>query len=154
MMGSGLAARGDSAAWWWAGFWSGRLACQVPDPHEIVDGGGKGEDPIHPPLAAVPRLAEQPDGLEPAEDLLDELALALAHQVTGVAHGAAVDPTGPVRRVLGHVLRHVERPEGLDELARVIAFVGPRASPGGAARSPSAPPLPIRPYPTLAWHRR
>ena len=58
MTGSGPAARGDSAAWWWAGFWSGRLACQVPNPHEIVDGGGKGEDPIHPPLIAVPRLAE------------------------------------------------------------------------------------------------
>src|SRR5260370_15620632 len=70
MTGSGPAARGDSAAWWWAGFWSGRLACQVPDPHGILDGDCKGEDAFQPRLSAVWRLAEQPDGLEPAEHLL------------------------------------------------------------------------------------
>src|SRR5260370_41760517 len=58
MTGKGPAARGDSAAWWWAGVWSGRLACQVPDPHEIVDGGGKGEDlPTVAPVLAPDRRA-------------------------------------------------------------------------------------------------
>jgi len=35
------------------------------------------------------RLAEQAGRLEPAEDLLDELPLSLAHDVAGVARGAA-----------------------------------------------------------------
>src|SRR4029453_13709506 len=46
------------------------LLGQVPDADEIVDRCGKGEEPVHAARPAMPELAHQADGLEPAEDLL------------------------------------------------------------------------------------
>src|SRR4030095_3226188 len=45
------------------------LLGQVPDADEIVDRCGKGEEPVHAARPAMPELAHQADGLEPAEDL-------------------------------------------------------------------------------------
>src|SRR5260370_43198 len=71
-----------------------------------------------------------------------------------MARRAAVDPTGPVRRVLGHVRRHLERPEGLDELARVIATAPVRSTAGRpgrtAPRSAGTTPAARRP-PARGW---
>ena len=72
----------------------------------------------------MPRLAPQPDGLEPAEDLFYALAFPLAHLVADMARDASIDRTRAVRRVLGHVRGHLDQPEGLDEVSRVTAFVG------------------------------
>src|SRR5215470_14076381 len=84
----------------------------------------------------MPQLPQQPDRLEPAEDLFNELALLLAHQISGVARGVAVDRTRPVRRVLGHVRCPSEPAQGVHESVRVIAFI---VKPGGNALAISRP---------------
>src|SRR5690348_11015727 len=81
---------------------------QIADPDEVVDRRGKGEHPVHPAGPAMPKFAHEPYGLEPSEYFLNELPLALAHQVAGVARGAAIDRTRTIRGVLGHVRRHPE----------------------------------------------
>jgi len=80
------------------------------------------------------RLAEQAGRLEPAEDLLDELPLSLAHDVAGVARGAAIDRTRTIRGVLGHVRRHLQPAQTSHEIPGVIPFVGAHVT-GGAARA-------------------
>src|SRR5262245_24644316 len=79
------------------------LLRQLADPDEVVDRRGEGVHPIDPGRPTMPELPHQADRLEPAEDLLDELAFPLAHQVAGMARGAAIDRTRTIRRVLGHV---------------------------------------------------
>src|SRR5258705_1521744 len=78
------------------------------------------------------RLAEQAGRLEPAEDLLDELALLLAHDVAGVARGAAIDRTRTLRSVLGHVRRHLQPAQPRHEIPGVIPFVGAQRDPANA----------------------
>src|SRR3990172_7811745 len=78
---------------------SGGLPGQVADPHEVVHRGREGEHPIHAPDPAVPGLPQQADRLEPAEDLFHELPFLLAHQVTGMARGVAIDRTRTIRSV-------------------------------------------------------
>ncbi len=109
---------------------------QVADADQVVRCQAEDEHPAHSTSAAVAGLAQEPDGLEPAEDLFDTLAGPLAHLVAGVTRGARIDRTRTVRRVLGHVWRHLEQPEGLDEVPRVIALVGADGDP--PARRPVA----------------
>src|SRR5712691_9453029 len=101
---------------------SSRCLGQVADADQVIDRQPEDEHPAYPCPAAVAHLAQQADRLEPAEDLFDSLAFPLAHPVAGVARGALIDRTRTIRRVLGHVRRHLEQPEGLDEVAAVIAF--------------------------------
>src|SRR5437867_9004498 len=68
-----------------------RTLRQVPDAHQVVDRQAKDEHPSDAPTAAMARLPHQPDGLEPAEDLFDPLALLLTHLVAGVACGPPID---------------------------------------------------------------
>src|SRR5213594_4645433 len=96
-----------------------------PDADQVVGREGKRKHPVHTAGAPVPRLAHQADGLEPAEDLLDALAAALAHAVAGMPRGATVDRAGPIGRVLRHVRGHAQQPDRGDEIPRVIALVGP-----------------------------
>jgi hypothetical protein len=103
---------------------SSRGLGQVAETNQVVRRQAKDEHPAHPRPATVPCLAQQPDGLQPPEDLLHALAFPLARPVAGVARGASIDRTRPVRGVLGHVRRHLDQPEGLDEVPRVIPFVG------------------------------
>src|SRR6266404_694721 len=56
---------------------------QVADADQVVHRQAEDEYPAHSRLAAVPRLAQHPDGLQPAEDLFHALALPLAHLVPG-----------------------------------------------------------------------
>src|SRR6266850_3068157 len=112
--------------------WSCRLRRQVADPDQVVDGHSEDEHPadsLRPPMA---RLAEQAGRLEPAEDLLDELPLSLAHDVAGVARGAAIDRTRTIRGVLGHVRRHLQPAQTSHEIPGVIPFVGAQRDPAGA----------------------
>ena len=50
---------------------------QVSHPHQVVDRGREGKHPSDAPASAVARLAHQPHGLEPPEDLLDPLPFQL-----------------------------------------------------------------------------
>src|SRR5215510_14360540 len=61
---------------------------QVADADQVVRRQAEDEHPADPGAAPVARLAQQPHGLEPAEDLFDALAGPLAHLVAGVARGA------------------------------------------------------------------
>src|SRR6267143_5695813 len=54
---------------------SSRGLGQIPDADQVIDRQAEDEHPVHPCPAAVPCLAQQPDRLEPAEDLFDALAL-------------------------------------------------------------------------------
>src|SRR5947199_9958179 len=84
---------------------SGGASCrtlrQVPDAHQVVDRQAEDEHPPDAPAAAMARLPKQADGLEPAEDLFDPLALLLTHLVAGVARGAPIDRARTVRRCSG-----------------------------------------------------
>src|SRR6266851_10099188 len=108
---------------------SSRRRGEVAEADQVVDRQAEDEHPVHASPAAMARLAQQADGLEPAEDLFDALAFPLADSVPGVAGGALIDRTRPIRGVLRHVRRHLDEPEGLDEVPRVIAFVGPDGDP-------------------------
>src|SRR6266852_3576969 len=108
---------------------SSRRLGEVAEADQVVDRQAEDEHPVHASPAAMARLAQQPDGLEPAEDLFDALAFPLADSVPGVAGGALIDRTRTIRGVLRHVRRHLDEPEGLDEVPRVIAFVGPDGDP-------------------------
>src|SRR5215831_15155142 len=66
------------------------LLGQIPDAHQVVHRCRECEEPVHAARPPLPQLPHQPDRLEPAEDLFNELALLLARQIAGVARGAAV----------------------------------------------------------------
>jgi len=68
--------------------------------HEVVDGGGKGHHPAdagEPSEACLPTPAH---GLEPAKDLLDPFAFALAHPVARMARRPPIDRTRVPRGVV------------------------------------------------------
>src|SRR5688572_21646228 len=81
-------------------------SCRSGEPghaEQVVGGADEVGGELRPLDAAESRLAEATDGLPPAEDLLDELALALTDRVVGMPRGSRVDSraTRP-----GNVLRH------------------------------------------------
>src|SRR5690348_13081145 len=68
-----------------------RVRREVSDPNQVVRGQRKRKHPVDTAGAPVPRLAHEPDRLQPAENLLHALAPLLAHRVARMAGGAAVD---------------------------------------------------------------
>src|SRR5712692_10910939 len=68
-------------------------------------------------------LAHQPDCLHPAEDLFDALAFLLAHGVTGMTSGSAVDGTGAICVVLRDVRGDIHAPALMNEVFRVVVLV-------------------------------
>src|SRR5215831_15197137 len=98
------------------------LRGEVANSHQVVRREGEREHPVHAARTPMPCLAHQSHRLEPAEDLLDALAPALAERIAGVARGAAVDRAGAVGRVLCHVRRHAQQPDRGDEIASVVAL--------------------------------
>src|SRR4030095_433334 len=105
------------------------LLREIANPHQVVDCQAEHKHPADASPAPVSRLPQQADRLEPAEDLFDPLALLLAHLVAGVARGALIDRTRSFRVVLRDRGGPLEQPEGLDEVARVIGFVGAHGHP-------------------------
>ncbi len=80
--------------------------------------------------AAQHRLGDGPNRLAPAEYLLDPFADALAHRISGMSRGAAVE-----RRALRfrrHMGRDVHGAQFIDETLRVIPLVGAKRNPVGA----------------------
>src|SRR3972149_4671144 len=61
------------------------------DADQVVGSGGEREEPIDQRAAAMAGLAQAAHGLDPAEALLDALALDLADGVAGMARGAPID---------------------------------------------------------------
>jgi len=61
---------------------STRCFQNVSDPDQVVQSVGEGEHPSAALSSFVPRLAHEPDGLQPAEHLLDNLAFPLADRIT------------------------------------------------------------------------
>src|SRR5438445_10841191 len=118
------------------------LGGEISDPNQVVRGEGEREHPVHAAGAPVPRLAHQPDRLEPAEDLLHALAPTLAHRVARMASGPAVDGTGAVGDVLRHVRGHAQQAAGGDEISRGVPLVGPERA--AQATPPRHDPLPHR----------
>src|SRR5437773_12399136 len=97
------------------------LGREVSDAHQVVGGEGKRKHPVHAAGAPVPRLAHQPDRLEPAEDLLHALAPLLADRVPRVPGGAAVDRAATVPGVLRHVRGDAEQAARGGEIPGVVA---------------------------------
>ena len=60
---------------------SGTPRLQIPQPDQVIGGGGEGELPIHQGDAAMPELAQAADGLHPAEDLFHEFSFPLTHVI-------------------------------------------------------------------------
>src|SRR5260370_12686043 len=60
---------------------SSRRLRQASDADPVVRRQAEAEHPAHSRPAAMPRLAQQPDGLQPPDDLLHALAFPLPHPV-------------------------------------------------------------------------
>src|SRR5437879_10712494 len=67
------------------------LGREGSNPDQVVRGEGKCKHPVHAAGAPVPRLGHQPDGFEPAEDLLHSLAPLLADRVARMPRGSLVN---------------------------------------------------------------
>src|SRR3990172_705715 len=92
---------------------------------QVVDRRREDEDPVDFRLAPVAGLAQQPDRLQPAEDLLDPLAHPLADLIAGMPGRASVDGARAAVRVLGHMRGELQGPQRGDEPPRVVRLVGP-----------------------------
>jgi len=74
--------------------------------------------------------------LQPAEDLFDSLANALAHRVTGVMRRPRIDRRASVASDMLRDVRHdVQRATTGDEVARVVALVGAKRDLGRSVDS-------------------
>src|SRR2546421_992519 len=107
-----------------------RLGHKVPEPDQVVGGGGQ----IGPELVAldpdVTQLATPADHLQPAEDLLHLLTNTLAGGVAEMSDGAAVDPAAALGiDVLGDVGRDLESAAAGDEGAGVVVLIGTEREP-------------------------
>ena len=69
------------------------LRDEVAPAHQIVGGGAEAKQPIDETPTAVSQLAEERDGLQPAERLLNELALTMTEPVAPVSGRPTVDRT-------------------------------------------------------------
>src|SRR5688500_14138939 len=93
--------------------WSSRRPRgQRPPSHQVVRRRGEGDDPIDLSSTAMPKLPQQPDGLHPAEGLLDLLPTSLADRVARMAGGARIDRTATIGRVLRDMRRDTHLSHG------------------------------------------
>src|SRR5277367_1059373 len=103
---------------------SSRRRHNFGDANEVVGGCGQYEEPLHRASASMACLAQPTDGLDPAERLLDLLALDRADAIAGMTGGARID----CRAAIGVVLRDVWRAATLatagNKLGSVIVLVG------------------------------
>ena len=90
-------------------------------------------------IASVPRDGLQPRQLLAAKDLFDPLADPLAHRITAMTRGAAVECGAAGTALIARDVRgDLERAAALDEVAGVVALVGPQGIcrlPGNAVSS-------------------
>src|SRR5262245_26239369 len=86
---------------------------QRPQADQIVGSRRKGHDPIDEGATAMSELAQPADGLQPAEDLLNQLPLLLADRIPGMTRGPIVD--GAAGDLLRDMRRDTQRPDARDE---------------------------------------
>src|SRR5579862_6157658 len=97
------------------------LRHEIAPAHEVVGGGAEAKQPVDQSSATVPQFAKQRDGLQPAEGLLNELALAMTEPIPDVSGRARVDGGATVPEfVLGDMRRDVHLSDGGDPGARVV----------------------------------
>ena len=87
---------------------------EIADPHQAVHGGSEGEQPADPSHTTEFDLPQDPHCFRPAENLFDPFALLLTDRIAGMSRGPAINRTGTVRRVLGHMGCDLQRPQILD----------------------------------------
>ena len=75
------------------------------------------------PLSTVAEFAEERDGLQPAEGLLDQLPLALTQGIARMTRGATINRAAAEPGVLGHVRRDAHPAHGPDPGALVVQLV-------------------------------
>src|SRR5437016_5673304 len=131
------------AGWRCPGAWpvlltaSGRGLRQIPHANQIVSRRGEGEHPSDSVLASMPGFAQPRDGLDPAEDLFDSLALSLADRVAFVSRGALINGAGaPLMLVLRHVRSHRRFAQLAHKVPRIVILVAPQRYLPSAAGNP------------------
>src|SRR5450432_2155436 len=73
---------------------------QVFHAHHVVSCSGKDEHPVDAFGAAMAQLAQQPDGLQPAENLFNPFALPLTDLIAAVTGGPPIDGRATISVVL------------------------------------------------------
>src|SRR6266850_5774126 len=100
---------------------------------QVVRRRREGHDPIDEFTAAMPKLAQPADGLQPTEDLLNQLPFLLADRVARMPSGPAIDSAA--LDLLRDVRRDVEIADALHEAGHVEALVpADRAAVGQRAK--------------------
>src|SRR5580765_2514705 len=100
-----------------------RLGEEVPHSYQVISRCREGEHPsdsIRPP---EPGFSLQRDGLHPAEDFLNALALPLTHRVAFVTRGSSVNRAPPVGCILRHVRSNLQAAQVFDKRLRIVSFV-------------------------------
>ena len=97
---------------------------KLPQPRQIVGGGGEGEGPSDALVGAELGSLLAGDHLDPAEGFLDPLADALAQSVAGMARPTVVDRRRAAVRILRNVRRRVHRAQFTDEVLGVVSLGG------------------------------
>ena len=106
---------------------------QIAHPHQVVGGQSEGKHPTHSVHSAMASLAQPANRLEPAENLLDPFALALADCVARVPGGALVDDAALFAR---EMRRHLMLAQFLHQFPAVVTLVGAQRDPTPARNSP------------------
>src|SRR5271157_3619705 len=108
---------------------------ELRDPQQVVGGADQVGGEAGPLEAPIARAAEVPDRLDPAEDLLDPLADALAHRVSGPTSGAMVECRAtPPQLILRHVGSDVEIATACHEPGNIVTLVAGHCDPARPAQ--------------------
>lgn len=89
---------------------SGRGLHERAQRHRVVDSCREGEQPADLLHAPELDLAQQSHRLQPTEDLFHPFVLLLTDGIAGVPCGLAINRTGTVGRMLGHMRLDLHRP--------------------------------------------
>ena len=133
---------------------SGTRRLQIPQPDQVMRAAAaKGELPIHEGDAAMPELAQAPDGLHPSKDLFHEFPFPLTDVIARMPRGPAID-RAPAD-LLRHVGRDVPDADVGHEARHIVALVRPRPCCPEVRWPPAtAPPPRVRQSPSRGSHRR
>src|SRR5271155_2036906 len=104
--------------------WSCRGHRQLRYAHQIIGGADQVRCQLSELAASIAGAPEVGHGLNPAEDLLDPLALFLADGVARVPQRSSVQRRAARAAVVGRDMwSHVQRPAGRDEIRGIISLV-------------------------------
>src|SRR5215207_3447731 len=102
---------------------------QRDDPFDVERGAGEDEERVHRGEAAQLHLTQTGNRLEPREGALDAGPRMLTHRIAVVSRRARVDraPASP-GIVLRDMRRDIDLAHLVDEVGRIIGFVGPHGA--------------------------